>query len=75
MMGAMALGKACLRMTSKAVIGEDSSEVRIAVEKDAVKVEHFAFEPACDWIDAGDGRHRIFLVGGNPDSEPMVLRH
>ena len=62
-------------MAAEAVIGEDPAQIRMTGEDHAVHVEHLALQPAGDRIDAGHGRHRLLLVGGDADAQAMVLRH
>jgi hypothetical protein len=63
------------RMALEAIVGEDAAQVRVAGKDHAVHVEHFAFEPAGDRPQRGDGRHRSgFLGGGDLDHDAVVLR-
>ena len=61
-------------MPLEAIVGQDATQVGIAVEDDAIHVEHFALQPAGDRPEVRDGRHRRILVGRNLDADAVVPR-
>src|SRR3546814_9339878 len=52
-----------LRVSAKAVIGEDAAQVGIALEQHAVHVVHLALEHAAAGPDAGNRRPGLTAVG------------
>ena len=64
-----------LRMASKAVIGEDAAQIRVAGEYHAVHVEHFALEPAGDRPEACNRWNRRRLIGAELDADTVILGH
>ena len=53
------------RVTIEAVIGEDTAQIRVTFEHDAVHIPHFALAPAC----CGEHRH------GAGHDHPLAHRH